>query len=133
MRLFTPDEANAALEVVRPLTERLVRLRDVFRDTERSLLEARAEGHGNGHGASAARAAALEATLGETAESIRDVLVELDELGVEVKDANTGLVDFPARHPDGSTVLLCWRLGEPAVAAWHTLEGGFAGRKPLPF
>jgi hypothetical protein len=133
VRFFTPDEANAALSVVRPLAERLVRLRAVFVEAEQGLLEARAESRGNGHGATAARAAAFEVTLEETAQSIRDVLVELDELGVQVKDADTGLVDFPARHPDGSVVLLCWQVGEPSVEAWHTLDGGFAGRKPLPF
>ena len=40
---------------------------------------------------------------------------------------------YRKRHPDGSLVLLCWRLGEEAVTSWHTLDGGFAGRKPLPF
>jgi hypothetical protein len=133
VRFFTPDEANAALRTVRPLAERLVRLRAVFVEAERGLNEARAESQGNGHGAQAARAAAFRVTLEETAASIRDVLVELDDHGVQVKDPDSGLVDFPARHPDGSVVLLCWQVGEPSVAAWHTLDGGFAGRKPLPF
>jgi hypothetical protein len=48
-----------------------------------------------------------------------------------VKDIDEGLVDFPAlRH--GETVLLCWMLGEDHVAHWHTIEDGFAGRRPLP-
>ena len=57
---------------------------------------------------------------------------EIHELGAIVKDPDEGLVDFPARH-DGEDVLLCWRVGEDEVAWWHTLEDGFAGRKPLPF
>jgi hypothetical protein len=52
---------------------------------------------------------------------------------VQVKDLDEGLIDFPAKHPGGDTVLLCWRLGETDVAYWHGLEEGFAGRKPLPF
>jgi hypothetical protein len=50
---------------------------------------------------------------------------------VEVKDIDEGLVDFPALQ-NGETVLLCWKLGEDEIRYWHTLEGGFAGRRPLP-
>jgi len=53
------------------------------------------------------------------------------ELGVEVKDLDEGLVDFPALRR-GETVLLCWRLGEDDVGYWHTVQEGFAGRRPLP-
>ena len=70
------------------------------------------------------------ATLSE----VRPLVDQLHELGVQVKDLDRGLIDFPARHPQtGDTVLLCWELGEPEVAYWHELETGFAGRKPLPF
>jgi len=56
----------------------------------------------------------------------------LEQLGVLVKDLDSGLVDFPAlRH--GEEVLLCWQVGEDDVAYWHGVEEGFAGRKPLPF
>ena len=133
MKLFTPAEANAALAVVRPKAERLARLRVAARAVERELAEVRAHASGNGHGDTARRASALESTRAETTRAIADVVTELAEMGVQVKDADVGLLDFPARHPDGSIVLLCWRLGEDEVAAWHTLDGGFAGRKPLPF
>jgi hypothetical protein len=133
VKLFTPEEANEALAVVRPRAERLVQLRADLRSVARELAEVRAQAAGNGHVGAARRAAALEEARAETVRALEDVARELAELGVQVKDADTGLVDFPARHPDGSLVLLCWRLGEDEVAAWHTLEGGFAGRKPLPF
>jgi hypothetical protein len=55
----------------------------------------------------------------------------LQELGLLVKDLDEGLVDFPALRGD-EEVLLCWRLGEGEVAFWHSLDEGFAGRKPLP-
>jgi len=51
--------------------------------------------------------------------------------GVEVKDVDEGLVDFPALRR-GETVLLCWRLGEDEIGYWHTAEDGFDGRRPLP-
>jgi hypothetical protein len=56
---------------------------------------------------------------------------ELDhEIGVQVKDLEQGLLDFPSVM-DGQTVLLCWKLGEKEIGFWHTPEDGFAGRKPL--
>ena len=48
-----------------------------------------------------------------------------------MKDLDSGLIDFPARH-HGETVLLCWQLGEDEIAWWHRVEDGFAGRRPLP-
>jgi hypothetical protein len=133
VRLFTPEEANAALALVRPRVERLARLRVALRSVAGELADARANAAGNGHGEAARRAAALEEARAETVRALADVAAELDEIGVQVKDPDGGLVDFPARHPDGSLVLLCWRVGEDEVSAWHTLDGGFAGRKPLPF
>src|SRR5207249_1745693 len=53
---------------------------------------------------------------------------ELKDIGVELKDYFTGLVDFPCRM-DNREVYLCWRLGEAEVAYWHELEAGFAGRQ----
>jgi len=51
-------------------------------------------------------------------------------LGLELKDINSGLIDFLAER-DGRDIYLCWRYNEPRVAHWHDLEAGFAGRKPL--
>ena len=58
------------------------------------------------------------------------IVDELQELGVQVKDLDSGLVDFPSSR-DGEQVLLCWRLGEDEIAFWHGLDDGFAGRQPL--
>jgi hypothetical protein len=60
----------------------------------------------------------------------KDTLAEIDEIGVQVKDLEAGLLDFPCVM-DGQTVLLCWKLGEKEIGFWHTQEDGFAGRKPL--
>jgi hypothetical protein len=55
---------------------------------------------------------------------------ELDQLGVELKDPRTGLIDFRALRGD-EEVYLCWRHGEPAVDHWHPLHTGFGGRQPI--
>lgn len=60
----------------------------------------------------------------------KDSLAEIDAIGVQIKDLDTGLLDFPCLI-DGETVLLCWKMGESRIEFWHTLEGGFAGRQPL--
>ena len=60
----------------------------------------------------------------------RDTLAEMDEIGVQVKDLEKGLLDFPSVM-EGQDVLLCWKLGEKEIGYWHTPEDGFAGRKPL--
>lgn len=131
-RHFTPDEANALLPEVRPLARRLVEAAHALADAERRRGELLAHIAGNGGDLPPSELAdAAEAVESREAAVARAVRA-LHDLGVQVKDPRTGLVDFPARH-GGREVLLCWRLGEEAVAHWHGLEEGFAGRKPLPF
>jgi hypothetical protein len=60
----------------------------------------------------------------------KDAIAEIDATGVQVKDLDIGLLDFPCRV-EGQTVLLCWRLGEKRITNWHGVSEGFAGRKPI--
>ena len=133
VRFFTPDEANQALTRVRPIAEQLVRARRESAELERRLETVRERVRGNGGGLDPEQVGELHDAAAEAAARVVDLVEDLNGLGVEVKDPDTGLLDFPARHPDGSDVLLCWRVGEDSVAYWHTLDGGFAGRRPLPF
>jgi hypothetical protein len=61
---------------------------------------------------------------------VKDAIAEIDASGVQVKDLDMGLLDFPCRV-DGEIILLCWKLGEAAISHWHGTEEGFAGRKPI--
>ena len=134
MQFFTPDEANGALPVVRPLVERLVEERRSYVELGAELEEVQALVTGNGGSLDPGRVGELQEAVARAAAQLAAIVGEINELGVQVKDLDRGLVDFPARHPeDGATVLLCWELGEPDVAFWHGLEDGFAGRKRLPF
>jgi hypothetical protein len=63
-------------------------------------------------------------------QEIKDVLAEIDAMGVQVKDLDIGLLDFPCKV-DGEVVLLCWKLGEDAITHWHGVDEGFRGRKPI--
>jgi|SRR5208283_561179 hypothetical protein len=60
----------------------------------------------------------------------KDALAEIDSIGVQVKDLEVGLLDFPC-EVEGRTVLLCWKLGEKSIAHWHGTDEGFSGRKPI--
>jgi hypothetical protein len=134
MRHFTLEEAAEALERVRPLAERMVAERRELRELHAELEPARRSVAGNGGGLDATRVQALEAEAREVATRIAASVEELDAIGVQVKDLDSGLVDFPTRHPErGETVLLCWRVGEDEIGFWHGVDEGFAGRKPLPF
>jgi len=61
---------------------------------------------------------------------VKDAIAEIDATGVQVKDLDIGLLDFPC-EVEGRTVLLCWKLGEKEIAHWHGVTEGFAGRKPI--
>lgn len=129
-RLFTPAEANSALSDVRPVAERLVQVRARLREletTQRGLVHT-IGGNGGGHAAGELNTAREEFT--ELAAELDECLHRLAGYGVQLKDADVGLLDFPALR-EGQEVLLCWRVGEDDVRYWHDLAGGFAGRKPI--
>ena len=128
--LFTPDEANAALERLRPIAERMVAHRRALVEAQmrHAALAARIAGNGGDLTPSEVRAAAED--VAREAHRIADCVRLIDDAGVQVKDLDEGLLDFPARR-EGEDILLCWKVGEPRVAFWHGLEEGFAGRKPL--
>jgi hypothetical protein len=130
-RAFTPEEANAALAVVRPLVERMVAARSVLLDAQRRQAELVARVASNGGGLSPPDVAAAAAEVQQSTAELVAVLEELERLGVQVKDLDRGLVDFPCVHR-GRVVLLCWELGEDEVAFWHGADEGYAGRRPLP-
>jgi hypothetical protein len=130
-RYFTPREANELLPTIRRLAERMVTHRRALAVATVRHGRIAAKIAGNGGGVRPHEVDTLQATIEAEAEGVVNCVEELQSLGVVVKDLDQGLVDFPAQLGD-EEVLLCWRLGEDEVAFWHTLEEGFAGRKPLP-
>jgi hypothetical protein len=129
-RRFTPTEANDALVDVRPLVERMVaakRALDEAQERRDALAHTIA---GNGGRVPAQKLAALNDGVENAATALAGILTEIDELGVLVKDLDSGLIDFPSVR-GGEEVLLCWQLGESEVGFWHGLHDGYAGRQPL--
>ena len=122
MKTFTIDQANRMLPLVRKIVQ------DIVDDYARwqKLVKAL-----DVSAASSPRDAGeldrLQRDIQTIAETIDRYVGELNELGVEIKGMDVGLVDFPGEM-GGRPVCLCWRLGEPAVAHWHERDAGFAGR-----
>ena len=125
MKIFTVDEANALLPRVRKIVSRIQRSHkgvSRYRDVARKAAEAAEQG-GGGISSGVHYAVVLsELTL---------ALTDLEGLGVQLKDFERGLVDFPSFR-DGRVVLLCWQMGEgDELEWWHDVDSGFGGRTPL--
>jgi hypothetical protein len=129
-RIFTPEEANAALVEVRPLVERMVEVKRALDAAEERRDAAARRISGNGGGIPPRELGNLHSDVERRVTRLAAAVDEIGALGVIVKDLDCGLVDFPSVR-DGEPVLLCWRLGEDEVAWWHGYDDGFAGRRPL--
>lgn len=121
-RHFTRAEADELLPVVEPLLLELREGRERLTDAEAHELLAGAAPT-NGGGEPARR-------VGEGFLAVRRLLLEIQGMGIVVRDIERGLIDFPALR-DGREVYLCWQLGEDEIAFWHELDAGFGGREPL--
>ena len=129
-RVFTPQEANAALAELRPLVEAMVEAKRRLDGAQERRDEVAQQIAGNGGGIPPAELATLEREVNEAASALAGAMGEVQAMDVLIKDLDTGLVDFPAKR-DGEDILLCWQLGEDEVAFWHGLEDGYGGRRPI--
>jgi hypothetical protein len=129
-RHFTREEANELLTQVRPLTEQLVEHRASLASAQSERKQLAQQIAGNGGGVDLTTAAALDERIAHEHAGVARCVNAIHELGGVVKDADTGLLDFPAQV-DGTEAFLCWRLGEDEIAYWHGIDEGFPGRKPL--
>lgn len=129
-KLFTLDEANRSLPLVRAIVQDMSELaRGIAerRQRLRMLGFARRDGRMDPY---LEELAEIEGQLDEEERRLDEFASELYELGVEPKNASEGLVDFPAERR-GRIVYLCWKQDEPEVQYWHDLDAGFAGRQGI--
>ncbi|MFQ5683733.1 MAG: DUF2203 domain-containing protein [Candidatus Binatia bacterium] len=127
LHLFTVDEANALLNELRPLMERIFRNLDLLRKNSEAVIREEQL---------TSESPQLMGRLQKN-ETIRRVIQEIENVGEKIqsygclcKGMQEGLVDFPCILA-GRVVFLCWRYGEESVFHWHRIEDGFAGRRPL--
>jgi hypothetical protein len=122
-KLFELEEARSTLPLVSRIVSDIV---EITATMEAVCLESREAAKLRDRD----RLGELRSRLVELADAHLDLFEELASLGVEMKDAEIGLVDFPARL-DGRIVYLCWKLGEETIDHWHELTTGFGGREPV--
>jgi hypothetical protein len=130
-RTFTLDEAQDLLPVLESLLRRAIESKKVVESAD---AEAQALAHQvflrGGMSLNVVHQAAQRAQRDKALQRIKDSLAEIDAIGVQVKDLDIGLLDFPC-EVDGQIILLCWKLGEKSITHWHGVSEGFAGRKPV--
>lgn len=125
IKIFTVDEANALLPSVKKIVARIQKSHKAvsrYRDAAKKAAESAERGGGGIEGGQ---------RYAEVLSDLTIALSELEALGVQLKDFERGLIDFPSLR-DGRMVLLCWQMGEgDELEWWHDLDAGFAGRTPL--
>ena len=130
-RTFTLDEAQSLLPVLESLLRTAISAKKILEEAE---AEQQALAHriflNGGTFVDVVPLARRKAERIKAEQRAKDALAEIDSIGVQVKDIDIGLLDFPC-VVDGQVVLLCWKMGENSITHWHSTEEGFAGRKPI--
>lgn len=132
-RYFTVEEANQTLPLVKAVVGDIVRQYQEIQQRKERLSRIRPpqkKPRATGGTLYDEEVRQIEEELEKEVARLQEYVLELHALGVELKDFNKGLVDFPAKQ-DGREIYLCWFLGEHEVSHWHELDAGFAGRQSL--
>ena len=130
-RTFTLDEAQSLLPVLESLLRTAISGKKIMEEVE---AEMQALNHriflNGGTRVDVVAVARRKAERAKAEQRAKDAIAEIDSIGVQVKDIDIGLLDFPCEF-EGRTILLCWKLGEKAITHWHGTDEGFASRKPI--
>jgi hypothetical protein len=126
---FSREEAEALLPQISVVLRTIQEERRLLRACETDLDALAVQAMGNGHHLQGRIVQLQKAVLGHT-RNLRVAFEALQAFGCELKDPDSGLIDFLSLR-DGQEIYLCWLLGEERIAFWHDLQTGFAGRQPL--
>ena len=130
-RSFTLEEAQSLLPILESLLRTAMEGKKLIEAVDAELQElAHRVFLSGGMRVNIVQVARRKAEREKTIQRVKDTLAEIDATGVQVKDVDIGLLDFPC-EVEGRTVLLCWKLGEKGITHWHGTSEGFAGRKPI--
>jgi hypothetical protein len=130
-RTFTLEEAQTLLPVLESLLRAAISGKNLMEETETEMqaLQHRIFLNGGTH-VDVVAVARRKAERAKAEQRAKDALAEIDSIGVQVKDLDIGLLDFPC-EVEGRVVLLCWKMGEESITHWHGTDEGFAGRKRI--
>jgi hypothetical protein len=130
-RTFTLDEAHSLLPILESLLRTAIDGKKLIETVDNEFQElAHRVFLSGGLLLNIAQVARRKAEREKTIQAVKDAVAEIDATGVQVKDLDIGLLDFPC-EVEGRVILLCWKLGETGITHWHTPSEGFAGRKPI--
>jgi hypothetical protein len=131
MRTFTLREAQSMLPILESLLRKSIESKSLIEEIEQEFNELAERIFFNGGTLVDVRACAARKAQREKAIQLaKDTLSEINAIGVQVKDLDIGLLDFPCKL-GSEIVLLCWKMGEPTITHWHSSEEGYAGRRPI--
>ncbi len=122
-KYFTLTEASVALEIIKPMMDEIQKIRVEILEQHPETWDAIQRSAGNGGNPTLSK-------LVKTFDRLDDLLHRILATGAQVKDINSGLLDFLALR-NGQPVYLCWKYGEEKIEYWHELDAGFAGRRPI--
>ena len=130
-RTFTLDEAQTLLPVLESLLKQAINGKKLIEEVDAELQQTAHRVFLNGGTlVNVVHLAGRKAEREKAIQRIKDAVAEIDATGVQVKDLDIGLLDFPCTV-EGEVILLCWKLGEEKITHWHGTSEGFAGRKPI--
>jgi hypothetical protein len=131
MKTFTIEEAQSLLPVMESLLKRAIEGKQLAQQVETGLSDlARRIYLSGGMKVDTDKVAKLRAEMEGHVQRVRESIAEIDSIGVQVKDLDAGLLDFPCRLDD-QVVMLCWRMGETTIEHWHPVDTGFKDRQPV--
>lgn len=130
-RTFSLEEAQTLLPVLESLLRTAIKAKKLIEQVDAEFQETAHRVFLNGGTLlNIVRLARRKAQREKAVQQVKDAVAEIDATGVQVKDLDIGLLDFPCRV-NGEIILLCWKLGESSITHWHGTDEGFAGRKPI--
>src|SRR3954467_5872030 len=130
-RTFTLDDAQMLLPVLESLLKQAIQSKKLIEEVDAEMQELTHRIFLNGGTlVNVVHLAARKAAREKAIQRAKDAVAEIDATGVQVKDLDIGLLDFPCLVGE-EVILLCWKLGEKGITHWHGVEEGFAGRKPI--
>jgi hypothetical protein len=130
-RTFTLQDAQMLLPTLESLLRTAIQSKKLIEDVEAELQDVAHRVFLNGGTlVNVVEVARRKAERERAVQRAKDAIAEIHATGVQVKDIDIGLLDFPCKV-EGEIVLLCWKLGEAKITHWHSTEEGFAGRKPI--
>jgi hypothetical protein len=130
-RTFTLEEAQMLLPILESLLKQAINGKKLIEDVDVEFQETAHRVFLNGGTMlNVVHLARRKAERERSIRRVKDALAEIDATGVQVKDLEMGLLDFPCKV-EGEVLLLCWKLGEAVIGHWHSTSEGFAFRKPI--